>query len=144
MEVVNDAGITWDVVRTWEGTRHLERAIKDLHEAPRLCPECSPHPFPLDTDRLMARQAQRASELESQLARDLQSSPELVHERGASLSPVWGGQPATPEVYQDLDEATNRLVDGWRAALPAPEAGPSGPVAVASAAAEPEAELELC
>jgi predicted GIY-YIG superfamily endonuclease len=159
MEVITDAGIDWDVVRTWEGTRTLERAIKDLHAAPRLCPECSPHPLPLDTERLMARHAQArpselesqlARELESQLARELQPSPVLVPEPGASLSSVWPGQAASPELYQELDEPTARLVDGWRAALPAPEADPPGATAVPAEAearaapAEPEAELELC
>jgi predicted GIY-YIG superfamily endonuclease len=160
MEVIKDAGISWDVVRTWEGTRNLERAIKDLHEAPRLCPECSSHPFPLDTVRLMARQAEaRASALESQPARELQSSPVLVPDPGASLPPVWPGQPAGPDVYRELDEATNSLVDGWRAASAAAEpelhSSAAAPVAAAEpdvhssaaapvAAAEPEAELELC
>jgi predicted GIY-YIG superfamily endonuclease len=145
MEVIKDAGISWDVVRTWEGTRNLERAIKDRHEAPRLCPECSPHPFPLDTDRLMARQAEaRASALESQPARELQPVPVLVPEPGASLPPVWPGQPASPDVYRELDEATNSLVDGWRAAPAAAEPELHSSAAAPVAAAEPEAELELC
>jgi len=33
MEVIKDAGITWQVSRTWEGDRNLERAIKNRHEA---------------------------------------------------------------------------------------------------------------
>ena len=146
MEVIKDAGISWDVVRTWEGTRNLERAIKDRHEAPRLCPECSPHPFPADTDRLMARRAEaRTSAPESQPARELQPAPALVPDPGASLSPVWGGQPAGPDVYRELDEPTNSLVAGWRAAAAAAEpellhSSAAAPVA----AAEPEAELELC
>jgi hypothetical protein len=36
-----DRGIGFDVVRTWEGGRELERRLKDLHNAPKLCPRCS-------------------------------------------------------------------------------------------------------
>lgn len=33
-------GITWEVARTWEGDRTLERRLKRRHEGPRLCPLC--------------------------------------------------------------------------------------------------------
>lgn len=33
-------GITWQVARTWEGDRSLERRLKRRHEGPRLCPVC--------------------------------------------------------------------------------------------------------
>lgn len=39
---VNQAGIQWRVVRTWTGTRHLEAALKKLHNHPALCPVCNP------------------------------------------------------------------------------------------------------
>jgi predicted GIY-YIG superfamily endonuclease len=42
MEVITEAGITWQLARTWPGGRDRERAIKNRHEAPRLCPLCSP------------------------------------------------------------------------------------------------------
>jgi len=42
MAVVNDAGITWRCVRTWDGDRKLERKLKRLKATPRLCPICSP------------------------------------------------------------------------------------------------------
>jgi predicted GIY-YIG superfamily endonuclease len=51
MEVITKAGITWRLVRTWLGGRDRERAIKDRHEAPRLCPECSAPPRPVTTGR---------------------------------------------------------------------------------------------
>ena len=51
MEVIKAAGITWRLARTWPGTRERERAIKDRHEAPRLCPECSPIPRPVSAGR---------------------------------------------------------------------------------------------
>jgi predicted GIY-YIG superfamily endonuclease len=51
MEVITAAGITWQLVRTWPGGRGRERAIKDRHEAPRLCPICIPVPYPVTTGR---------------------------------------------------------------------------------------------
>ncbi len=54
MAVITTAGITWRLVRTWPGGRARERAIKDRHEAPRLCPECSAPPRPLNTGRSAA------------------------------------------------------------------------------------------
>ena len=41
MEVINLAGITWRVARTWQGDRKLERKLKNRKEAPALCPICS-------------------------------------------------------------------------------------------------------
>ena len=40
MEVVTDAGIPWELARTWPGDRALERKLKDRHNAPKLCPIC--------------------------------------------------------------------------------------------------------
>jgi len=51
MEVITKAGITWRLARTWPGGRARERAIKDRHEAPRLCPECSALPRPVSAGR---------------------------------------------------------------------------------------------
>jgi predicted GIY-YIG superfamily endonuclease len=51
MEVITAAGITWRLARTWPGGRDRERAIKNRHEAPRLCPECSVPPRPVRTGR---------------------------------------------------------------------------------------------
>lgn len=41
LEVVQAAGITWSVARTWPGGRTLERQIKNRKDAPRLCPVCA-------------------------------------------------------------------------------------------------------
>lgn len=41
LRAVNRAGIGWTVVRTWEGGRPLESALKRQKNAPRLCPVCS-------------------------------------------------------------------------------------------------------
>jgi hypothetical protein len=42
LEVVNDAGIKWSVVRTWEGTRATEAKFKRAKHNVRLCPICQP------------------------------------------------------------------------------------------------------
>jgi len=42
MEVISERGITWRLVRTWEGGRDLERRLKAQHHNPRLCPICNP------------------------------------------------------------------------------------------------------
>jgi hypothetical protein len=44
MEVVTEAGIGWDVVRTWDGGRDLERKLKNRHGAGRFCPCCNNRP----------------------------------------------------------------------------------------------------
>lgn len=42
MEVIALAGIGWQVARTWQGDRKLERRLKNWHKSPDLCPICSP------------------------------------------------------------------------------------------------------
>lgn len=51
MEVVKQAGGTFQLARTWPGSRTLERAIKNRKEAPKLCPVCSARPRPLARGR---------------------------------------------------------------------------------------------
>ncbi len=46
MEVVKAAGGSFRLARTWPGGRTRERELKDRHDAPRLCPICTPHPRP--------------------------------------------------------------------------------------------------
>ncbi|MGH9841982.1 MAG: endonuclease [Blastocatellia bacterium] len=41
LQVARDAGITWQLARTWSGSRKLERAIKRRKHTPRLCPICA-------------------------------------------------------------------------------------------------------
>ena len=41
MSAVSAAAIGWQVVRTWEGGRTLERKLKNQHNSPRLCPICN-------------------------------------------------------------------------------------------------------
>jgi predicted GIY-YIG superfamily endonuclease len=40
MEVVTNAGIQWEVVRTWHGGRDMERKLKRRKNSPALCPLC--------------------------------------------------------------------------------------------------------
>jgi predicted GIY-YIG superfamily endonuclease len=45
MEVIIDAGLSFELTRTWQGSRHTERSLKKRKNAPRLCPVCSPEAF---------------------------------------------------------------------------------------------------
>lgn len=40
LQVVNQAGISWDVVRVWQGDRSVERQLKNQHNGWALCPVC--------------------------------------------------------------------------------------------------------
>lgn len=40
LEVAKERGISFDVVRTWEGDRTLERRLKNYHKSRQLCPVC--------------------------------------------------------------------------------------------------------
>ena len=40
LEVINEAGIDYCIVRTWPGNRRIERRLKRQHNGRRLCPIC--------------------------------------------------------------------------------------------------------
>lgn len=40
LRAVDEASIAFSVVRTWKGTRKLERQLKNRKKASKLCPEC--------------------------------------------------------------------------------------------------------
>jgi hypothetical protein len=40
MAVAKERGISWSIARIWPGDRGWERALKNRHDAPRLCPIC--------------------------------------------------------------------------------------------------------
>jgi len=43
LEVIDEAGIGWELARLWpDGDRDLERRIKRAGHTPRLCPTCNP------------------------------------------------------------------------------------------------------
>lgn len=41
VEVITDAGLDFQLVRTWKGDRALERQLKRQKNGPRLCPICN-------------------------------------------------------------------------------------------------------
>lgn len=43
VEVITQAGITWQVARTWTGPWSLEKRLKRWHNSPELCPICNQH-----------------------------------------------------------------------------------------------------
>jgi predicted GIY-YIG superfamily endonuclease len=40
LEVITQAGLSFQLARTWQGTRKDERKIKNQKNAPRFCPVC--------------------------------------------------------------------------------------------------------
>lgn len=44
MEVITEAGISWQLARTWSGTRSRERRLKRQGGASRKCPLCGVTP----------------------------------------------------------------------------------------------------
>lgn len=42
MEVIKQAGLSFELARTWTGTRATERSLKNRKATPRLCPLCNP------------------------------------------------------------------------------------------------------
>jgi hypothetical protein len=44
MGVVNSLGIDWKLAREWQGAdREWERHLKNMKNAPKLCPDCNPN-----------------------------------------------------------------------------------------------------
>jgi len=137
MEVVKEAGGTFRLVRTWPGSRALERAIKDRKAAPKLCPECSPNPLQFGKGRAAALIGQPETEPMAEVAavgpRREAAADVFVSEPDpeAWLQP-WPGRIASPSVYDDLLPVADRLISGWRAQIDS-----TGRVS------EPDADLEL-
>ena len=40
MQVITEAGINFEIARTWSGGRHVERYLKNRKHAARICPIC--------------------------------------------------------------------------------------------------------
>jgi hypothetical protein len=122
MEVIKDAGITWRLVRTWPGTRDRERAIKDRHEAPKLCPECTPQPRPVAAGRSASEAGPgHQTAAEPVTRRQPSAAPEPVPEpeHGAEIGWVWPGIPdqaAIQDHYRDLWPVVDNLISGWQQA----------------------------
>ena len=121
MEVCRERGITWHVSRTWEGTRDRERALKDRAESPRLCPDCTPSPFPTASGRSGAARPEPEPEAEA--------------------VSVWPGRPdleAAADGYAKYWDLTDALASQWQA-----EAAAAHIEVPAPREPEPEPEMEL-
>jgi hypothetical protein len=137
MEVIKEAGITWHVARTWTGTRDLERAIKDQHAAPKLCPECSPHPRPLGRGRVAAAQPRPQASMEGRPKPVRAARPQALPspaavpaaERGAAQARVRIGQLADAGLAADDIVAVEQRV--WRDYDPDSLPFPDGQLSVA-------------
>lgn len=121
MEVIKQAGGGFHLARTWAGGRDRERAIKDRHEAPKLCPTCSAQPKPVHA----GRSAQAASPAApSSLRREAPARCEPGTRQPGTASPsppeawAWPGGPA-PAPDPEMDAVVAALIRSWRS----PEAG---------------------
>lgn len=144
MEVIKDAGITWRVARTWPGTRDLERAIKERHNTPRLCPECTPAPQPVTRGRSAAQLAlkpppQRQETVSWAQVPQQEPGGSQVTERPPEKSAVeivpglkpwtglpspWPGRPAPASLYRELWDVTEQLTNDWLSRQRDPEPQP--------------------
>lgn len=68
-----EAGGTWHITRTWEGTRRLERAIKNTRHVPHYCPACQP-------ERSAARREARGA------GRNAERNPEMTQATDATIT----------------------------------------------------------
>lgn len=96
LRVFRDAGISYRVVRTWEGDRALERKLKRRKGSSRLCPICREEKRlkgrrmngPFNT----GRQSLARSQGKHNLLRDHDSAPPLT----GRYRPEGGGRPNPP------------------------------------------------
>ena len=110
MEVITAAGIGWHVARTWTGGRTLERALKDQHAAPRLCPDCTPHLQPLHRAQTTATPA--APPATPPAVPRPKADP---YERGAQMATRWlDGQAA--RTAEEIAATHHYITGPWREA----------------------------
>jgi hypothetical protein len=65
LAAANQRGIAYFIARTWPGGRAVERKLKRLKNAPRLCPACVPAPWEFE---VQAAEDERAMEDAAELA----------------------------------------------------------------------------
>ena len=139
MEVVKKAGGSFRLARTWTGGRDRERAIKNRHEAPRLCPVCSPEPRPVQQGKSAAQPEPVGTAATFTQAsagpqpRASAAPPPQASTSGPAGWP-WPGQPAPQPADPEIDAVVDALIERWRSpeadAQPEPQPEP-----------EPEAAL---
>ena len=117
MEVVKQAGGGFHLARTWPGGRDRERAIKDRHEAPKLCPECSGHPRPVQSGK-SAGHSELASPESAPAAEPLPAVPQVdPYTRGTAMAQQFLRTQLTAGRTADQIAATHDYITGpWRAA----------------------------
>ena len=115
LAVVKNAGIGWQLARTWPGDRNRERALKNMGGARRRCPLCGVHPqarpaaeLPRNRDGSLSRS--RTTDREKYLAGVMTSAQLAAHtalrhgavtgkpprpaERGPAPADLWLDAPA--------------------------------------------------
>jgi predicted GIY-YIG superfamily endonuclease len=95
MAVITEAGIGWQLARTWEGGRARERQIKRQGGLSRCCPLCgvTPRPAPLSRNRDGSLSRSRTSDTEKTAAGAMTSAQWAEHtalRRGAAAGKVPG------------------------------------------------------
>ena len=117
MEVVKQAGGSFSLARTWPGGRDRERAIKDRHEAPKLCPECSDHPKPVRAGR-SAGHSEPEQAAAAPVAEPLPAVPQVdPYTRGTAMAQQFLRTQLTAGRTADQIAATHDYITGpWRAA----------------------------
>jgi hypothetical protein len=98
MAALAERGIGFTLSRTWQGTRADERALKNRHNHPRLCPTCNGRAPQLDP-----RTKVRDAEHDLGLA-ELRRAGEA---RRRALA-------ATPPDQREQDQVRQRLLEGYR------------------------------
>jgi hypothetical protein len=143
--MVKQAGGSFRLARTWTGGRDRERAIKNRHEAPRLCPVCSPEPFPVQAGKSAARPepVRPAVTLPPPEATPAQASAAPRPQASASGPEAWPwpGQPvSTAAAGPQVDAVVDALIESWQS--PKAEAEPGAETAgPAARAAQPTPPL---
>jgi len=130
MQVVREAGITWELARTWPGDRNRERQLKRQGGAARRCPLCgvTPQPGDLPTNADGSISRARTTDLQKEAAGVMTAAQQAEHtalRRGAT-----GRTPPRqrPRVRRLRPSSPGEAVDGddlWAAPGPAgaPPAG---------------------
>jgi predicted GIY-YIG superfamily endonuclease len=145
MEVVKAAGGSFRLARTWAGGRDRERAIKNRHEAPKLCPVCSPEPRPVQAGKSAGRPepVRPAVTLPPPEATPAQAAtaPRPQASMSGPEAWPWPGRPVSISAAgPEIDGVVDALIDSWR--FPKAEAGPGAEAAGPGArAAQPTPPL---